>query len=609
VIDNDVSSHASYAPQNYLYGTVRTRTMKSAGNSVVQVVRTAPPEYFNFFKKLSSNVVAKKRRIQNRSLLILEQHQGQSGERYDTSASHEMMRGTRIHCTSVLPQRWAVALLLVLFCALRDGKIEAWSQSLLFKTKETFKLAEIQNLEASLQTACSETFHDGSSYDNNDNDIKNNNNENLVLRYNLTRLVVDRATGSSLFRLDLQSKTNDDTAFTTVQHNGAEVFPGSEKLLLSKLLSLSSLQRCDWVGQVIEEGSDAPELVENLRIRQNWSLKKSSAEIDVDGWNLDYVRFVGEVTSRTRTGTGTRTKPTYTMKSLLCAVAHEIPARPVLDPSRTKTRLLIVDTTTGGPGSSSFLVRCLDHRPRIVEKSPLQLEWAQRPFQYSSAINYEVAEMVMELLITLCDERQQNSQTRAGGENATRVLLDPTCGSGTFLALAMDKGFRVEGCDINPSVAEGAIRNLERVFGKSKAEALAHVETRDSCDPWRNSESSSGANNNAVVSCVVANLPWGRNSILYVDENKRILRSVRSQIIAGTPCAFITRPSDSGEDKAPSLLFESTGFDVLGQAFVPQRDFLLPISKKTRKKNPGAQNSDTDRDKQNQCVITIAKAK
>lgn len=104
----------------------------------------------------------------------------------------------------------------------------------------------------------------------------------------------------------------------------------------------------------------------------------------------------------------------------------------------------------------------------------------------------------------------------------------------------------------------------------------------------------------------------GRNSILYIDENERILRSVRSQIQTGTPCAFITRPSNSGEDKGPSLLFESTGFDVLGQAFVPQRDFLLPAGKKKRKK-PQTKNSDNgDSDssrKQNQCVITIAQAK
>ena len=111
------------------------------------------------------------------------------------------------------------------------------------------------------------------------------------------------------------------------------------------------------------------------------------------------------------------------------------------------------------------------------------------------------------------------------------------------------------------------------------------------------------------------NLPYllqGRNSILYSNENERILRSVRSQIETGTPCAFVTRPSNSGEDKGPSLLFESTGFDVLGQAFVPQREFLLPAGKKKGKKpqNKNSDNGDSDSSRtQNQCVITIARAK
>ena len=110
-----------------------------------------------------------------------------------------------------------------------------------------------------------------------------------------------------------------------------------------------------------------------------------------------------------------------------------------------------------------------------------------------------------------------------------------------------------------------------------------------------------------IVFLITHHLRQGRNSVLYRDEIQRILGSVRSQIEVGTPCAFITRPSDSGKDKGPSFLFESTGFDVLGQAFVPQRNFLLPASKK--KKNSGIGNSGSTKDNRNQCVITVALAK
>lgn len=122
-------------------------------------------------------------------------------------------------------------------------------------------------------------------------------------------------------------------------------------------------------------------------------------------------------------------------------------------------------------------------------------------------------------------------------------------------------------------------------------------------------------NNHFVYVVTLYSLPHlqGRNSVLYVNENERILQSVRSQIKTGTPCAFITRPSNSGEDKGPLLLFESTGFDVLGQAFVPQRDFLLPVGKKKSKKsqieNSTTQDSDSDARKKNQCVVTIALAR
>ena len=401
----------------------------------------------------------------------------------------------RIRYTFVALQRISILLLIVL-CAVRERQhigyhpahhCEAWAYPLLFKSKETFKLAEIQNLEASLQTTRTEYFRD---------DLQ----DDLVLRYNLTRLLVDRATGSSLFRLDLQSKGGKDKAFSNVKSNSnTRISSESENSLRLELLSLSCLQRCDWIGQVLEEGGDPTELVKNLQ-SQNCSTKTLSIELCIDEWNLDYVKLIGEAASRA--------KPTYTMKSVLCAIAHEIPSRPSLNPSLAKNRLLIVDTATKGSNSSCFLVRCIENFPKIEDKSPQQLKWAKRPFQYSSAINYEVAEMVVEILTTLCNNNSKRIAKKS--KDVRRVLLDPTCGSGTFLALAMAKGFRVEGCDINPSVAEGAVCNLEYLFGKEKVEKSACVETRDSCSPWRDNELSSRSGADAVISCVVANLPWVR---------------------------------------------------------------------------------------------------
>lgn len=483
--------------------------------------------------------------------------------------------------------------ILLLLCGTRDKIFdnficcEALTHSLLFKSKETFKLAEVQNLEASLQISFSECFPDDQRDD-------------VALRFNLTRLLVDRATGSSLFRLDLQRKGGHEKTFTNVKSNGDSwVSPQIENLLRAQTLALSSLRRCDWVGQVIVEGYDPQQLIEELQ-QQDFLVSANNYGFDLDGWSLDYVKLLGE--------TSFRKKPNYTMKSLLCAVAHEMPPRPSLTLDLAKSRFLIVDTATEGMDSSCFLVRYIDNVSKLENKSILQQKWARRPFQYSSAINFEVAEMVLEILVTLCTNRSQVSKPC---DKNKIVLLDPTCGSGTFLALAMANGFYVEGCDINRSAAEGTIQNLKYLFDEEKVNLYANVQTHDSCNPWRYDKSSQSSKT-ADLSCVVANLPWGRNSVLYIDENARILCSIRAQIKTGTPCAFITRPSNSDEDKGPSSLFESTGFDILGQAFVPQRDFLLPKGKKNRKK-PTTENSHNEDSgptrKHDQCVITIARAK
>ena len=366
---------------------------------------------------------------------------------------------------------------------------EAWTHSLLFKSKETFKLAEIQNLEASLQTAYSECLPDDSH-------------DEIALRFNLTRLVVDRATGSSLFRLDLQSKYDNKTSFANVRSDGDPgVSPRSENFLRSRILTLSSLRRCDWIGQVIVEGCDPHELVEKLQQQQDVLLSPNRYRFDTNGWNLNYIKFVGEVKSIK--------KPMYSMKSLLCAVAHEMPSRPSLTPALAKSLLLIVDTVAENM-NSCFLIQCINNLSKIGSKSSLQQKWARRPFQYSSAINFEIAEMVLEILMTLCND----DSARGDSNHTKRVLLDPTCGSGTFLALALANDFYVEGCDINPSVADGAIQNIEYLFDKEKVNKYANVEARDSCNPWRHDEPSS-LNTINDISCVVANLPWVRPSFCY----------------------------------------------------------------------------------------------
>ena len=126
---------------------------------------------------------------------------------------------------------------------------------------------------------------------------------------------------------------------------------------------------------------------------------------------------------------------------------------------------------------------------------------------------------------------------------------------------------------------------------------MAHIECHDSTRPLTTGkfEMQNG------IDCVVANLPWGQNSIEYINENRLILENVRSRIQAGIPCAIITR------DDSIQLL-ESRGFDVLGQAFVPQREFVLPKGKKRKKKHFDNDKEEHQDSRNNICVITIARS-
>jgi hypothetical protein len=209
-------------------------------------------------------------------------------------------------------------------------------------------------------------------------------------------------------------------------------------------------------------------------------------------------------------------------------------------------------------------------------------KWAKRPFQYSSAISVNVAEIVMDMLLDLV---QQQRQQRQDDLEKLICLLDPTCGSGTFLAFGLANGMQVEGCDCKPKCTEGTLLNLQYLFGEGTVAESANIYHHDSSTNWKETSK--------VVDCVVANLPWGINSVEYSGENVRIIQSIRQRLAKCTPCAFISK--ESGLE-----LFQENGFEVLGQACVPQRDFQLPKGVKNIK---GA--VDDKRNGRSSCIITV----
>jgi hypothetical protein len=261
-----------------------------------------------------------------------------------------------------------------------------------------------------------------------------------IQRPNSKRLVVDAATGSSVVQVE-QGPNSLPTCF----------------------------QRSEWLGEILAQGKDPSKLV------------KAAAQIDPTrpkpGWLLQY----------TRLETKLRRKTEYTAKTFLSCIAQAIPSPAALNPRDASTTLLILDI------ADDYVLLKLDSTKRQMEGA-LGC-WLKRPFQYSSSINQNVAEIVIDIVLSLIPK-----------PNDAIKLLDPTCGRGTFLAHALSRGLcYVEGWDINAACTEGSVRNLEFCFSDEVSHKW-NLFRRDATAPCKTGQMRD-------YDCVVANLPWGENSI------------------------------------------------------------------------------------------------
>lgn len=155
--------------------------------------------------------------------------------------------------------------------------------------------------------------------------------------------------------------------------------------------------------------------------------------------------------------------------------------------------------------------------------------------------------------------------------------------------MALDRGFDVIGRDVNPKCVDGTVSNLRHLVGDD----FRHRWQIDTCD--------SGLGNTAIereVDCVVSNLPWGLNSVQYIDDNRRILTQVRELIRPGIPCAFIA--------KADLPFLADVGYEAIEKAFVPPANFDLPSGEKKRKTT--SSDARAGRERRNSCVVFVARA-
>lgn len=198
--------------------------------------------------------------------------------------------------------------------------------------------------------------------------------------------------------------------------------------------------------------------------------------------------------------------------------------------------------------------------------SRLDKLWPQRPFAYSSAINPTLASAMVNL-------RAMRVETIS-----TPVLLDITCGSGTLLAQALDRGWSVLGWAQNRHCVDGASENLSHAFGASDTRL---VELHDSSRPCYDL---------GHVACVASNLPWGLDTVKCMEENARILKDLRAGLRTAVLCVFVSKQELDN--------LESLGYRLLEQASVPPKGYELPRTRKGVKANNKQGRSD--------CVVTLA---
>jgi tRNA G10 N-methylase Trm11 len=276
-------------------------------------------------------------------------------------------------------------------------------------------------------------------------------------------LAIDANTGSYLFQIDRKILGKND----------------------SECFQPSCMDRYDWITKrIIATGSSGEDLVQN--ILQQCRIIPSH---DLENFAIEYICM------------GVMMEKDYTSKNLICRVAQCIQAPAALSTKKSAIQLILIETPT------QIYLAQKEHLN--IKENRVAKRWSNRPYQYSSAINPTIALIVIDLLHDLI-------RRKARRDTDDVRMLDATCGSGTFLAFALDKGMNVTGNDIKDKCCEGSLRNLRYLFDdKNKI-----VEKR--CDLIVSDFASSDKLSDVlgVFDCAVTNLPWGQNTeIKNKDDN------------------------------------------------------------------------------------------
>jgi len=451
------------------------------------------------------------------------------------------------------------------------------------KTMESFKLADLYWLESRVMALC-----------------------NQEGKGEIQKLAFHRPTASHLLGYNITSSN-------------------AEKCGKMKNLPFRS-HRFQYSAEVIASGQTPEEFIHNVVLET-----ENKQDQTCKFWTLDLDIFepYQDPVHRNRT---------FTSSMLMCALSRALPPEPILcvqEKNGDIVPYVIIETSSRiylGRKISTNTLTPLGVKQTTAKE--FRSSWSRRPFQYSGAINLDIAFVVIDILGDLVGVNSPGSR-REGCEAMNRKvrMIDPTCGSGTFLGVALkvwgkehDVDLDLVGVDSNPKCALGTARNLKRMFlrdnipqvkdGKEIWEliltpsAKATIFTGDSTSliPLLGEEK---------FDCGVANLPWNRNTFEFRGQdndhderstNNKILEAVTSILKPGASLVVI-----SGERKGEDSHFDTRqcligiGFDIIGQVSVPPAGFFLPKSEK-KNMNGGREKgmSDEVAVKSSDCVITVA---
>ena len=369
--------------------------------------------------------------------------------------------------------------------------------------------------------------------------------------------------------------------------------------------------RVQYVGMIVASGKTAQELLCNI--------KATSTCEKYSFWTLDCDTFEPLAGRQ------------FTTSMLLCAVSRHLSGEPVLgrdDIDDETISYLLVETS-----SQLYLIEKLPADNQMHDKynenvSRFRQEWSRRPFQYSGAVNIEIAITVVDMLQRLMSKNGEDRKDKR------RIrLLDPTVGSGTFLAAAaklwnsrddQNESLDIVGIDSNSKCSEGTTKNLCKLLG---GESSVTAEEDSSGQSWTfsNADSKSEMSSRATIhcgdsvellpnisqdgkfDCVVSNLPWNRNTFEYKQDtssctSSEIMKQIAEVIKPGKPVIVVSGSNDPAHAFNAKRTLKSLGFYIIGEVTIPPAGFSLPDSGK--KKSTGA--SDRPMKRNSNCVVTVA---